>query len=118
MNKTLVNSEFEVISFFNEKYESFSIETMEEDLGIVFADKNGKFPYHCRYYFEDPNIVNEDEDYDCDNIDFSNYKILEEGGLPEKYPCLIVHYFNDTIDRYGKVTFKMFEYVYLEDFNK
>ena len=103
MNKNLVNSEQQFIHFMKDQYSS--IEDMELELGLSFADKNGNF------------IDDEDCDYDCDEINYSQYKMVSPGLMPKHYPCLVVHWFEKGFDRFGSVEHRIFEYVYQEDFN-
>jgi hypothetical protein len=103
MDKFLAASEQEVINFFKDKFSS--IEDMEHDLGVTFADMNGN-------YMDDDN-----DDFNYDEVNYSQYKVVESGALPEKYPCLIVHWFEKDFDRFGSVEHRIFEYVYQDDFN-
>lgn len=89
-----------------------SVEDMEHELGIIFADMNGKYEPTV-FHRED-----ESEDFDYDEVNYSQYKVIEPGCLPEKYPCLIVHFFEKGFDRFGNVEHRIFEYVYQDDFNQ
>lgn len=108
MDKTLISSEKDYINFFIEHDIDFSYDEIESLLGIEFAFEDGTF--HSDMF----NGVNVDEDQD---INPDVYRKREDCLFPESYPCIMVHCIDNDHDRFGKVAFRMFDFVYPKDFN-
>lgn len=110
MNKTLIKSEKDYVNFFVDFVDNdidMSFEAIESLLGIEFAFEDGNFPNDI---FNDIEI-NEDQD-----IDTGVYRKREDCLFPEHYPCVMVYHIENEWDRFGDVEFRMFEFVYLQDF--
>lgn len=109
MNKTLITSEEEYVNFFVENDTDMSYEEIESLLGIEFALEDGTF----RDDWVEGIEIDEDQD-----INPKVYRKYEDCLFPEHYPCLMVHNIEDSSDRFGNVKFRMFEFVYLQDFER
>lgn len=105
MDKTLVNNQEEYMNIFHAT--DMSLDEIENILGIEFAFVDGKFRSN---WMNDASI---DEDQD---LDLNNFKKHEDAVFPESYPCLVVHWIENNFDRFGKVNFRMIEFVYPSDF--
>lgn len=111
MNKRVVNSDAEYVSFVFDKVSTCSVEQVENLLGVEFATNNGVF-------LSDLEIDSmTEEDDDLGTVDKSNWRKLKGGSyFPEQYPCVLVHWFGQEYDRFGKVSFELCTFVYKTDF--
>lgn len=105
MNKTLVNSEKEYMDLFS----NFDPGEIESLLDIEFAFVDGTYRADWIKGVE----IDEQQE-----IDASVYRKYDESVFPESYPCVVVHYFDDDYDLYGKIKFRLFDLVYPIDFKK
>jgi hypothetical protein len=109
MEKKLIKSETELVDFFVNDLD-LDPAKVEEYLGIEFAMESGRYMSDHK---SDYDVLDELE---LEDEDPSKWRVVEEEGLPKSYPCVLVHYFEDTFDRLGNVGFAFFEYVYPSDF--
>lgn len=105
MEKVLVNSESEFMKIFSD----WDTQDIEHFLGIEFPYEDGTFQSD---YWKGQKI-NEDQE-----VVTSSYRKEEDSLFPEEYPCVVIHWFENTFDRFGNVTFKVMEFVYQKDFKK
>ncbi len=99
MNKTLVHNEAEYIAIFSK----MDLGAMEQLLGIEYAYEDGYFP---------------GDDRANEMLDASEtiYRKVEGwDNFPESYPCLVLHWIEDTFDRMGDVKIRLVEFVYPHD---
>lgn len=105
MNKILINSEKEYVDFFKSSFEA--IEEIQSLLGVEFPYADGTYHSDWVKGIE----INEDQD-----IDESIYRKFDDSIFPESYPCIMVYLFDNEFDMFGKVKFRLFNFVYLSDF--
>lgn len=107
MKKALIQSTDELIKLLEDYFDS--VEAFQEFLGVEFAFADGKFESEIQDY----------EDFDDDqDVDFSNYKVLDTEFLPKSYPCVVVYAIEHSFDRCGDVGVELIDYVYPRDFVK
>lgn len=102
MNKTLISNQYDLVALLLDA-SSDDFHWVETQLGIEFPFVDGTF--------QGDDGCDESQDVDTDE-----FRVIEPGLFPESYPCVVVHTFEKTFDRTGKVEICLFEYVYLTDF--
>jgi hypothetical protein len=116
MQKKLLNSEDECVQFLLlVTREDFR--TAESLLGIEFAHTNGEFlsDFDKTGCTVDYAKVEEIEKLD---VDTSKWRKMDENdhGLPTEFPCVAVYSFDNSFDRFGKVSVQILDFVYQSDF--
>jgi hypothetical protein len=107
MKKTLINSDQDLLNIFTQDDCDMNADEIESILNIEFAFEDGSF----RDDWVNGVEINEDQE-----IDLSVFRKYEDSVFPEKYPCLVVYNIENNFDRFGKVKFRMFDFVYQSDF--
>jgi hypothetical protein len=108
MEKVLIESPTQLVKILEDRFDS--VEDFENFLGVEFSWVDGTFRSEVDF--------GKDEYDEGQDVDFSNYKILEENLFPTSYPCVAGFIIEDEMDRFGKVRFQFLDYVYPSDFIK
>jgi len=97
MKKQLFTNQDEYLAWLRVQLEAYSrsIEEFEYTKGITFGEDNG------------------DGEVDLDNIIITDQELL-----PQKYPCLLVYYYESGFDRSGKFEIHIDEFIYMDDFTQ
>lgn len=105
--KIFLQSDEELLKIWSEKDISYT----EQILGIEFPFIDGT--YHSDVDFS----VTPDFD-ESQPVDRSKFRKLPECRMPKSYPCIMVRFHEDTVDRLGSITLDFFDFVYPEDMQK
>ncbi len=92
-----------------------SVEDAEYELGIHFAYESDSTVFAADFKILGSRS-HEDDPYDGEPINQNVWRRTEDCVLPETYPILMVYHIEDTSDRFGKVSFRMYEFVTIDDF--
>lgn len=120
MTKTLVKSEKEFVSLLTESdyFSGKGLEYLERFLGVTFPFKNPNDSTTPIWPEELDSMSNERmKEVEGYLMDPSRYKRdAESDNFPERYPCVVVSWFEDTEDRFGKMAIEAIDFVYHEEF--
>lgn len=115
MEKKLIKSAQEIIDLIEPFYSC--TEDLEYDLGIEFAYESNHSAFRSDYSLFGSKRHEEDP-YDGEELTFQSWRKHADCILPSSYPVLIVYYFENTFDYFGKIDIRFFDFVTLEDFNE
>lgn len=115
MEKKLIKSAQEIIDLLEPFYSN--IQELENDLGIEFAYESNHSVFRSDYSLFGSKRHEEDP-YEGEEVTFQSWRKHADCILPSSYPVLMVHMFDNTFDRFGTVTIRIFDFVSLEDFNE
>ena len=115
MEKKLIKSVQEIIDLIEPFYSR--TEDLEYDLGIEFAYESNRNAFRSDYSWFGSKRHEEDP-YDGEEVTFKSWRKQVDSILPSSYPVLMVYYFENDFDYFGKVDFRFFTFVTLDDFRE
>lgn len=110
MDKVLITNPQQIVDILFDG--TNSVEECEHELGIDFAYEADEKVFRADFKWPSK----DDDPYDGEPVNQNVWRKREDCILPESYPVVMVYRIGNDFDRFGKVSFRMYEFVSLSDF--